>query len=152
MLDFIKPPCMPANTRFLLTLIESGGDVAFCDLPSVPPGAARSGAYRLTGGANPKAARRAGEVAKANAPAAYARSCAHALGDEGRRHVATADRRSAQRRGGARAAGEVLESGAVGASGSGASGSREPRGQTDLEFLAEKTLNRSRPEGPRRKF
>lgn len=27
------------NTRFLLTLIESGADVAFCDLPHVPPGA-----------------------------------------------------------------------------------------------------------------
>lgn len=100
------------NARFLLTLIESGVDVAFCDLPSVPPGAvgkflltqmaavaeleaglisertkaalaaykarggrlgaARPGAHRLTGGANDKAARRAGEVSAANAQAAYA--------------------------------------------------------------------------------
>jgi DNA invertase Pin-like site-specific DNA recombinase len=100
------------NARFLLTLIESGVDVAFCDLPSVPAGAvgkfiltqmaavaeleaglisertkaalaaykarggllgsARLGAHRLTGGANPKAARRAGEVSAANAAAAYA--------------------------------------------------------------------------------
>jgi DNA invertase Pin-like site-specific DNA recombinase len=35
-------------------------------------GAARPGAYRLTGGANPKAARRAGEVARARAADAYA--------------------------------------------------------------------------------
>lgn len=34
-------------------------------------GAARPGAYRLKGGANPKAAKRAGESAKANAAAAY---------------------------------------------------------------------------------
>jgi hypothetical protein len=34
------------NTRFLLTLIESGVDVAFCDLPSVPPGAV--GKFLLT--------------------------------------------------------------------------------------------------------
>jgi DNA invertase Pin-like site-specific DNA recombinase len=34
-------------------------------------GAARPGAYRLKGGANPKAARRAGEVSRANAEAAY---------------------------------------------------------------------------------
>src|SRR5512142_2867053 len=27
------------NTRFLLTLVESGVDVVFCDLPHVPPGA-----------------------------------------------------------------------------------------------------------------
>lgn len=100
------------NARFLLTLLESGVDVAFCDLPSVPPGAvgkflltqmaavaeleaglisertkaalaaykarggalgaARPGAHRLTGGANAKAARRAGEVAAAKASAAYA--------------------------------------------------------------------------------
>jgi DNA invertase Pin-like site-specific DNA recombinase len=100
------------NARFLLTLIESGVDVAFCDLPSVPPGAvgkflltqmaavaeleaglisertkaalaaykarggllgaARPGAHRLKGGANPKAAKRAGEVSRANAAAAYA--------------------------------------------------------------------------------
>jgi len=100
------------NARFLLALIESGVDVAFCDLPSVPPGAvgkflltqmaavaeleaglisertkaalaaykarggllgaARPGAHRLKGGANPEAARRAGEVSKANAVAAYA--------------------------------------------------------------------------------
>jgi DNA invertase Pin-like site-specific DNA recombinase len=100
------------NARFLLTLIESGVDVAFCDLPHVPPGAvgkflltqmaavaeleagligertraalaayrarggllgsARPGAHRLTGGANPKAARRAGEVARARADEAYA--------------------------------------------------------------------------------
>ncbi len=100
------------NARFLLTLIESGVDVAFCDLPSVPPGAvgkflltqmaavaeleagltsertkaalaaykarggllgaARPGAHRLKGGANAKAARRAGEVSAANAAAAYA--------------------------------------------------------------------------------
>ncbi|WP_422927451.1 recombinase family protein [Singulisphaera sp. PoT] len=100
------------NARFLLTLIESGVDVVFCDLPTVPSGAvgkfiltqmapvaeleagltsertkaalvaykarggllgsARPGARRLTGGANSKAARRAGEVAKANAEDAYA--------------------------------------------------------------------------------
>jgi Recombinase len=66
------PLGLPANARFLLTLIESGGDAAFCDLPSVPPGAARPGAYWLTGGANPTTARRAGEVARANAVAAYA--------------------------------------------------------------------------------
>ena len=100
------------NARFLLALIESGADVAFCDLPSVPPGAvgkflltqlaavaeleaglisertkgalaaykarggrlgaARPGAHRLKGGANPKAARRAGEVSAVNAAAAYA--------------------------------------------------------------------------------
>jgi DNA invertase Pin-like site-specific DNA recombinase len=100
------------NARFLLTLIESGVDVAFCDLPSVPPGAvgkflltqmaavaeleaglisertkaalaaykarggllgaARPGAHRLKGGANSKAARRAGEVSAANATAVYA--------------------------------------------------------------------------------
>jgi DNA invertase Pin-like site-specific DNA recombinase len=100
------------NVRFLLTLIESGADVVFCDLPHVPPGAvgkfmltqlaavaeleaglisertkialaaykarggllgaARPGAHRLTGGANPKAAKRAGEVAKALADEAYA--------------------------------------------------------------------------------
>jgi hypothetical protein len=36
-------------------------------------GAARPGAHRLKGGANPKAARRAGEVSAANAAAAYAR-------------------------------------------------------------------------------
>ena len=100
------------NARFLLALIESGVDAAFCDLPTVPPGAvgkflltqmaavaeleagltsertkaalaaykarggvlgaARPGAYRLTGGANPKAARRAGEVSHAHAQAAYA--------------------------------------------------------------------------------
>lgn len=100
------------NARFLLTLIESGVDVAFCDLPSVPPGAvgkflltqmaavaeleaglisertkaalkvykarggllgsARPNGHRLTGGANPHAARRAGEVARATAQAAYA--------------------------------------------------------------------------------
>jgi DNA invertase Pin-like site-specific DNA recombinase len=99
------------NARFLLALLESGVDAAFCDLPAVPPGAvgkflltqmaavaeleaglisertkaallaykarggllgaARPGAHRLTGGANPKAARRAGEVAKAHAVAAY---------------------------------------------------------------------------------
>jgi DNA invertase Pin-like site-specific DNA recombinase len=35
-------------------------------------GAARPGAYRLKGGANPKAARRAGEVARAKAKDAYA--------------------------------------------------------------------------------
>jgi DNA invertase Pin-like site-specific DNA recombinase len=35
-------------------------------------GAARPGAYRLTGGANPKAVRRAGEVAAAKAVEAYA--------------------------------------------------------------------------------
>ena len=34
------------NARFLLTLIESGVDVAFCDLPSVPPGAV--GKFLLT--------------------------------------------------------------------------------------------------------
>ncbi len=34
-------------------------------------GSHRPGAHRLTGGANPKAARRAGEVARANADAAY---------------------------------------------------------------------------------
>jgi DNA invertase Pin-like site-specific DNA recombinase len=34
------------NTRFLLTLIESGVDVAFCDLPHVPPGAV--GKFLLT--------------------------------------------------------------------------------------------------------
>ena len=100
------------NARFLLALIESGVDAAFCDLPTVPPGAigkflltqmaavaeleaglisertkaalaaykarggvlgsARPGDYRLTGGANTRAARRAGEVAKAHAEAAYA--------------------------------------------------------------------------------
>lgn len=100
------------NARFLLALIESGVDVAFCDLPHVPPGAvgkflltqmaavaeleaglisertraalaaykarggvlgaARPGANRLTGGANPAASRRAGEVARENADAAYA--------------------------------------------------------------------------------
>lgn len=99
------------NTRFLLALVESGVDVAFCDLPNVPPGAvgkfiltqmaavaeleaglisertkaaltaykarggllgaSRPNARRLRGGANPKAARRAGEVAAANADAAY---------------------------------------------------------------------------------
>ena len=26
------------NTRFLLSILESGADVVFCDLPSVPPG------------------------------------------------------------------------------------------------------------------
>jgi hypothetical protein len=26
------------NSRFLLTLVESGVDVPFCGLPSVPPG------------------------------------------------------------------------------------------------------------------
>jgi DNA invertase Pin-like site-specific DNA recombinase len=26
------------NTRFLLTLVESGADVIFCDLPNIPPG------------------------------------------------------------------------------------------------------------------
>jgi hypothetical protein len=35
-------------------------------------GAAKPGAHRLKGGANPKAARRAGEVSAANAAAAYA--------------------------------------------------------------------------------
>lgn len=100
------------NARFLLTLIESGVDAAFCDLPTVPAGAvgkflltqmaavaeleaglisertkaalaaykarggvlgaARPGAYRLTGGANPEAARRAGEASRAHAEAAYA--------------------------------------------------------------------------------
>jgi DNA invertase Pin-like site-specific DNA recombinase len=35
-------------------------------------GAARPGTYRLTGGAKPKAVKRAGEVARANAAAAYA--------------------------------------------------------------------------------
>lgn len=100
------------NARFLLALIESGVDVAFCDLPTVPAGAvgkflltqmaavaeleaglisertkaalaaykarggllgaARPGARRLKGGANAKAARRAGEVSAANAAAAYA--------------------------------------------------------------------------------
>lgn len=100
------------NARFLLTLIESSADAAFCDLPTVPPGAigkflltqmaavaeleaglisertkaaltaykarggvlgaARPGAHRLKGGANPHAARRAGEVSKATAEAAYA--------------------------------------------------------------------------------
>jgi DNA invertase Pin-like site-specific DNA recombinase len=100
------------NARFLLTLIESGADVVFCDLPTVPAGAvgkfiltqmaavaeleaglisertkaalaaykarggllgaARPGAHRLTGGANAKAARRAGEVSAANAATAYA--------------------------------------------------------------------------------
>jgi DNA invertase Pin-like site-specific DNA recombinase len=35
-------------------------------------GSARPGAHRLTGGANPKAARRAGEVAKMRADKAYA--------------------------------------------------------------------------------
>jgi len=99
------------NARFLLTLIESGADVAFCDLPSVPAGpvgkfiltqmaavaeleaglisqrtkaalaaykqrggvlgSLRPGAHRLKGGANPGAAKRAGESAKANADAAY---------------------------------------------------------------------------------
>jgi DNA invertase Pin-like site-specific DNA recombinase len=34
-------------------------------------GSSRPGAYRLTGGANPEAARRAGEVSRANADAAY---------------------------------------------------------------------------------
>jgi DNA invertase Pin-like site-specific DNA recombinase len=34
------------NARFLLTLIESGVDVAFCDLPSLPPGAV--GKFLLT--------------------------------------------------------------------------------------------------------
>jgi hypothetical protein len=34
-------------------------------------GSHRPGAHRLTGGANPEAARRAGEVSKANADAAY---------------------------------------------------------------------------------
>lgn len=34
------------NARFLLTLIESGVDVAFCDLPSIPPGAV--GKFLLT--------------------------------------------------------------------------------------------------------
>ena len=100
------------NARFLLALIESGVDAAFCDLPTVPPGAigkflltqmaavaeleaglisertkaalmaykarggvlgaARPGAYRLTGGANAEAARRAGAVSHALAEAAYA--------------------------------------------------------------------------------
>jgi DNA invertase Pin-like site-specific DNA recombinase len=100
------------NARFLLALIESGVDVAFCDLPTVPAGAvgkfiltqmaavaeleaglisertkaalaaykarggllgaARPGAHRLKGGANAKAAKRAGEVSAANAAAAYA--------------------------------------------------------------------------------
>lgn len=100
------------NARFLLALLESGVDAAFCDLPSVPPGAvgkflltqmaavaeleaglisertkaalaaykarggvlgaARPGAYRLSGGANPKAARRAGAASHAQAVAAYA--------------------------------------------------------------------------------
>jgi DNA invertase Pin-like site-specific DNA recombinase len=99
------------NARFLLALLESGVDAAFCDLPNVPPGAvgkflltqmaavaeleaglisertkaalaaykarggvlgsARPGAYRLKGGANAEAARRAGEVSKATAYAAY---------------------------------------------------------------------------------
>ena len=100
------------NTGFLLRLIESDADVAFCDLPNVPPGAvgkfiltqmaavaeleaglisertkaalaaykarggvlgaARPGAYRFKGGANPEASRQGGEVVKANADAAYA--------------------------------------------------------------------------------
>jgi DNA invertase Pin-like site-specific DNA recombinase len=100
------------NTGFLLRLIESDADVAFCDLPNVPPGAvgkfiltqmaavaeleaglisertraaltaykarggllgaARPGAYRFTGGANPEASRLGGEVVKAYADAAYA--------------------------------------------------------------------------------
>ena len=99
------------NARFLLALIESGVDAAFCDLPTVPPGAigkflltqmaavaeleaglisertkvalaaykarggvlgaARPGAYRLKGGANAEASRRAGEVAAALARDAY---------------------------------------------------------------------------------
>ena len=99
------------NARFLLALLESGVDAAFCDLPTVPPGAigkflltqmaavaeleaglisertkaalaaykarggvlgaARPGAYRLKGGANALAARRAGEASKAHAEAAY---------------------------------------------------------------------------------
>jgi DNA invertase Pin-like site-specific DNA recombinase len=100
------------NARFLLALIESGVDAAFCDLPTVPPGAigkflltqmaavaeleaglisertkaalaaykarggvlgsARPGAHRLKGGANQKAAKRAGEAATALAKDAYA--------------------------------------------------------------------------------
>jgi DNA invertase Pin-like site-specific DNA recombinase len=99
------------NTRFLLTLVESGADVIFCDLPDIPPGPVgkflltqmaavaeleaglisqrtkaalaaakargvllgshRPGAHRLKGGANSKAARRAGESARARADAAY---------------------------------------------------------------------------------
>jgi DNA invertase Pin-like site-specific DNA recombinase len=99
------------NTRFLLALVESGVDLAFCDLPAVPPGptgrfllstmaavaeleaglisqrtkaalaalkargvklgAAREGAHRFRGGANPQAAQRAATLAKERAADAY---------------------------------------------------------------------------------
>jgi DNA invertase Pin-like site-specific DNA recombinase len=114
------------NTKFLLTLLEGGVDVAFCDLPHIPPGAlgkflltqmaavaeleagmisertkaalaaykarggvlgaARAGAYRLPGGANPTASVRAGEVSRATAVAAYADliPSIRSLRDEGR--------------------------------------------------------------------
>lgn len=110
-LVFAKLDRLARNARFLLGIVESGADVIFCDLPSIPPGPTgkfiltnmaaaaeleaglasvrtrdslkaakargvllgshRPGAHRLTGGANPEAARRAGEASRENANAAY---------------------------------------------------------------------------------
>jgi DNA invertase Pin-like site-specific DNA recombinase len=58
-----SPFVSPERTKAALAAYKARGGLL---------GAARPGAYRLTGGAKPKAAKRAGEVARANAAAAYA--------------------------------------------------------------------------------
>ena len=110
-LVFAKLDRLARNARFLLGIVESGADVVFCDLPTIPAGptgkfiltsmaavaeleaglasvrtrdslraakargvllgASRPGAHRLNGNPPPEAARRAGEVSRANADAAY---------------------------------------------------------------------------------
>jgi DNA invertase Pin-like site-specific DNA recombinase len=76
---------MPAASRFTLHIMAAVAEMeakqisertkaalAACKARGVLLGSHRPGAHRLTGGANPKAARRAGEVARAEREKAYA--------------------------------------------------------------------------------